>query len=194
MRTRLALFDSKRGYSLGASRLLFVFWLFVKRIFFLSSMPWPYCLKAMILRAFGASVGSGLVLKPLVNIHLPWKLSIGNNVWIGEGVRILNFEQVVVGSNVCISQESFLCSGGHDYRSESFDYRNSPILLGDGVWIQARVFVCAGSSIGSEVVVKACSCVVGVVPENAIVSGSPARVVGRRWSQPSPACQSDIAS
>jgi len=186
MRTNLRLFDPRRGYTLGRSRLAFAIWYLFKRVFFLSSLPWPYALKALILRAFGASVGPGLVMKPCVNIHIPWKLTVGCNVWVGEGVRILNLAPVSIGSNVCISQESFLCAGGHDYRDESFSYRNAPIFIGDGAWIQARVFLGAGVSVGSEAVVKACSVVSGEVTCNTIVSGFPARLCGQRWdTQPS---------
>ena len=186
MRTNLHLFDPRRGYILGRSRLTFATWYLFKRIFFLSSLPWPYVLKAFILRAFGASVGPKLVLKPCVNIHIPWKLTVGCNVWIGEGVRILNLAPVSIGSNVCISQDSFLCAGGHDYRDVSFSYRNAPIFIGDGAWIQARVFLGAGVSVGAEAVVKACSVVSGEIACNTIVSGFPARLCGQRWDvQPS---------
>jgi putative colanic acid biosynthesis acetyltransferase WcaF len=81
---------------------------------------------------------------------------------------------VRIGSNVCISQQVFLCAAGHDYRDPAFSYRNAPILIGSGVWLQARVFVCPGVSIGDEAVVTACSFVKHDLPSNYLCTGNPA--------------------
>ena len=61
-------------------------------VFFLSAFPFPSSLKTWLLKFFGAKVGQGVIIKPRVNIHMPWKLNIGDDVWIGEEVFILNFE------------------------------------------------------------------------------------------------------
>ena len=135
----------------------------------------------MLLRLFGASVGSNVVIKPRVNIHFPWKLIIDNNVWIGEGVEIYNFENVSLASHVCVSQQCFLCAADHDFRDPSFSYRSKAIILNEGVWLQARVFVSPGSSIGEQTVVTACSLVKGILDCNRIYSGSPAQSIGTRW-------------
>ena len=152
-------------------------------MFFLSSVPWPGRFKASLLRLFGAKVGSGVVIKPRVNIWFPWKLAIGSNVWIGEEVVLLNFESIKISSNSCISQQAFLCAGGHDFRDTAFSYRNSPIVLGEGVWLQARTFVCPGVSIGSESVVVACSMVKDDLPSNSICQGNPAAPLRARWKE-----------
>ena len=75
----------------------------------------------------------------------------------------------------------FLCAADHDFRDSRFSYRNRPISINDGVWLQARVFVCPGVSIGQETVVTACSMVKGNLPENQVCSGSPAIPVSSRW-------------
>ena len=56
--------------------------------------------KLLLLRWFGAKIGSGVVIKPAVNIKYPWFLSIGNNTWIGEGVWIDNLDQITIGKKL----------------------------------------------------------------------------------------------
>jgi putative colanic acid biosynthesis acetyltransferase WcaF len=180
-RTRLDKFNPSVGFNRGKSDFVFASWYLIKCFFFSSSLPWPSGLKAFILRLFGAQLGSGVVIKPRVNIHFPWKLALGDFVWLGEEVNIINFEQVRIGSNACISQQVFLCAAGHDYRDPAFSYRNAPISIGSGVWLQARVFVCPGVSIGEEALVTACSFVKDDLPANRLCTGNPAVPAGLRW-------------
>lgn len=158
-------------------------WYLVKCVFFLPALPWPSGCKAALLRLFGAKVGRGVVIKPRVNIHFPWKLEIGDHVWIGEEATILNFEPVRIGPHCCISQQAYLCGGGHDFRDEAFSYRNGPITLGSGVWIQLRAVVCPGVEIGDETVVAVGAVVTHNLPPNTICSGNPARERGPRWKR-----------
>jgi len=181
MRSRLDLFDAARGLDRGRSKPLEVCWYIIKCIFFLSAFPWPSKLKVFLLRLFGSKIGNGVVLKPRINIHFPWKLVVGNHSWIGEEVFILNLEPVFIGSNVCLSQRCFLCTGNHDFRDPAFAYRNLPIAVGDGAWVGAGVIVCPGVSIGDEAVASAGSVVTHSIPPNTIVSGNPANKIGIRW-------------
>jgi putative colanic acid biosynthesis acetyltransferase WcaF len=178
---QLSSFDPSVGFDRERSLVVFATWYIFKVLFFLSPMPWPSPFKAFLLRAYGAKAGNSIVIKPRVNIHFPWKLSLGDNVWIGEEACILNFAHIRIGSNVCISQQAFLCSGSHDFRDPSFSYRNLPIQIGDGVWLQARVFVCPGVSIGDDSVVCANSFVQKDVLCNQVSTGNPARCIGYRW-------------
>ena len=179
--TRLNEFNASVGFSRGRPPFVFASWWLFKWLFFSTSLPWPSSLKVAILRLFGAQLGCGVVIKPRINIHFPWKLVVGDCVWLGEEVNIVNFEQVTIGSNACISQQVFLCAASHDYRDPAFSYRNAPILIGHGVWLQARVFVCPGVSVGDETVVTACSCVKHDLPANRLCTGSPALPQGLRW-------------
>ncbi len=90
-----------------------------------------------------------------VRVHLPWKLEMGNHCWLGEGAWLLNLEQITLGSNVCVSQDAFLCTGSHDHRLPGFDYDNAPIVVGDGAWIAARAVVLRGSVVPPGSVVSA---------------------------------------
>jgi putative colanic acid biosynthesis acetyltransferase WcaF len=148
---------------------------------FLSPLPFPSQLKCSLLRIFGARVGQGVVIKPRVNVHFPWKLEIGNHAWIGEEVFILNFEPVVIGAHCCISQRAFLCTGNHDYRQPDMPYRNRAITVGDGAWVGAQVFVAPGVTIGREAAISAGSIVNRNLPARMICSGNPCAPVKARW-------------
>lgn len=180
-RVRNEEFDACRGFDRGASKITFILWYLVKILLFRSAFPFPSFVKVAILRAFGAKVGKSLYLKPRVDIYFPWKIEIGDHVWIGEGVQIVNFEKVVIGSNCCLSQDAFLCAANHDYRSPTMDYRHSPITLEDGVWVGARAFVCPGVWMHTDAVACAGSIVHHDVPSNTLVGGNPATALGRRF-------------
>ena len=76
--------------------------------------------------------------------HLPRKLRIGDHVWIGDEVLILSLDHITIASHVCISQRAFLCTGSHRFESENFDLCTKPIMIHEGCWIAANVFVGAG--------------------------------------------------
>lgn len=174
-------FDPKIGLTRGVSKIKEICWYLVKIIFFLTAIPFPSRFKCILLRLFGAKVGKGVIIKPRVNIHMPWKLSIGDFVWVGEEAFLLNFEHLIIGNNVCISQRAFLCGGNHDYKSPAMPYRNGPITLDDGSWVGASCFVAPDVTIGIDTVVAAGSVVTRNLAANGIYKGNPAEFVKKRW-------------
>lgn len=181
-KVRLDLFNTKVGLDRGATKTKELFWYLTKVCFFLSAVPFPSRFKVILLRYFGATIGEGVVIKPRVNIHFPWKLVVGDHVWIGEEAFLLNFELLTIGNNVCISQRAFLCGGNHDYKVASMPYRNGPITLEDGSWIGANTFVGPNVIVGLDTVVTACSVVSKSLGRNSIYSGNPIEFIKYRWS------------
>lgn len=175
-------FNAAIGLDRGAGKGKEILWYFIKMIFFLSAMPYPNAWKCSLLRLFGAKVGHGVIIKPRVNIHFPWKLVLGNNVWIGEEAFLLNFEQLTVGNDVCISQRAFLCGGNHDFRVPEMPYRNGPIILMDGCWVGASVFISPGVTVGTDSVVTAGSVVTTNLKPNGIYKGNPIVYIKQRWT------------
>lgn len=164
---------SGRGYVKGRAVTVQVLWMLASGT--LVQRWWcPSSLRVRILRLFGAVIGENVLIRHRVRIHWPWKLTIGSNSWVGEGVWILNLEPVVIGANVCLSQEAFLCTGSHDRRSATFEFDNAPIAIGSGVWIAARVTVLRGVNVGAGATVGA-TCVVSrdVSPGALLVAPSP---------------------
>lgn len=142
--------------------------------FFQNAFPWPSSLRVSLLRSFGASIGDGVVIRANVNISFPWRLKIGDHVWIGEDVGILSLAQVTIESNVCISQRAYLCTGSHDYRTEDFKLITRSITIRSGSWIAAGAIVLPGVEIGPDALVSAGSVVQQDVPPNTTVRGNPA--------------------
>src|SRR5579859_3880583 len=87
--------------------------------------------RRVLLRTFGATVGRGVVVKTGVRVKYPWRLRVGDYSWIGEDVWIDNLGDVQIGSNVCISQGAYLCTGNHDWSDPAFGLRVQEITIGD---------------------------------------------------------------
>jgi putative colanic acid biosynthesis acetyltransferase WcaF len=134
-------------------------------------------LRVALLRLFGAKIGHGVVVRANVNISFPWRLSIGDHVWIGEGVGILSLARVTIESNVCISQRAYLCTGSHDFRREDFKLKVAPITVRTGSWVAAAAFVGPGVEVGTGAVVSAGSVVFENVPPKTVVRGNPAHAL-----------------
>ena len=134
----------------------------------------------MLLRMTGASVGAGVVIKPRVTIKYPWKLTVGDNSWIGEQVWIDNLDQVTIGAHVCISQGALLLCGNHDYKKPTFDLITGPIVLENGVWIGAKASVGPGITCGSHSVLAMGSVATKNLEEWIVYQGNPALAVRQR--------------
>jgi putative colanic acid biosynthesis acetyltransferase WcaF len=139
--------------------------------------------KIFLLKVFGAKVGKGVVIKPHVRIKYPWKLSIGNHSWIGEGVWIDNLAEVHIGSHCCLSQGAFLLCGNHDYSKSTFDLMIGPIILKDGSWIGAKSIVCPNVVMESHSVLSVGSVATKNLEAFKIYSGNPATFVRERKIQ-----------
>lgn len=137
-------------------------------------------IKVIILRLFGAKIGSGVNIKPLVYIKYPWRLEIGNNVWIAEKVWIANESMVKIGHNVCLSHEVLILCGGHDYKKVAFNVYNYPLTIEDGVWLGAQSAVLGGIKIGSHAVLAMKSVANKELEPYSIYRGNPAEKIRTR--------------
>jgi putative colanic acid biosynthesis acetyltransferase WcaF len=173
------LFD-KSQFDRGRPKAVEMAWYLTKMVFFLSAWPWPIALKTRLLRAFGSEVGVGLIIKPRVNIHFPWRLRIGDHCWIGERTEIFNLADVTLGDHSTLSQDVCLAAAGHDSSSATMAYKNRPIRIGRSAWVTSRAFVGPGVTIGEGAVIGAGAVVLEDVEPNVIVAGNPAVPVAVR--------------
>lgn len=158
---------------MGANPFKLYLWYFAKELFINSAFPFNG-LRLAILRMFGAKIGKGVVIKPHVTIKFPWKLSVGDNVWLGEKIWIENQAYVTIGNNVCISQNAMLITGNHDYTKTTFDLMIGEIRLGDGAWVGAGAKVCPDTTFGSHAILSVGSIASGTLEPYSIYRGNPA--------------------
>jgi len=171
---------SQGNYSPGRGMLVRCLWAIFSLLIFESGWCPISKLKVALLRLFGAKIGSGVVIKPHVRIKFPWRLTLGDRVWIGQDAWIDNLAEVTIGSHVCLSQRVYLCTGSHNHRKSSFDLITEPIEIASGSWICAAAIILPGTQIGELAVISAGSVVQGRVEPTAIMRGHPAEKVAVR--------------
>lgn len=167
-------------YRPGRGKFAQIVWYFVSVALFESGWFPLTRLKPAILRAFGARIGRNVTIKPNVRIKYPWRLAVGDHVWIGQEAWLDNLFDIRIGSHVCVSQRAYLCTGGHDHTKRGFDLRCGEIVLEDGSWVAAGTLILGGVTVGANAIAAAGSVVTRSVPAKKIVGGSPARVIADR--------------
>ncbi len=172
--TDLSKFNPKE-FDRGVSSLKFFIWHWVNVFFFLS----PFCpssgIRCFLLRLFGAKVGRGVIIsKPGVNIKMPWRLTIGNHVWIGEQAWIYNLDKVEIGDHVNLAQGAMILTGNHDYRKVHFPTIFGPVKIEDGVFIGAKAIVCPNVTCRSHSILAAGSVATSNLNAYGIYQGNPA--------------------
>lgn len=109
-------------------------------------------------------------------------ISIGDNFRMSGGAicasgEIRIGENVMLGANVVVAD--------NDFHGIKIDDRNmpaellpaKPVIIEDGVWIGADVYICKGVTIGKNSVVGSKSVVTKHVPKNSVVAGVPSKFI-----------------
>jgi len=136
--------------------------------------------RAGLLRAFGAKIGKNCRMVHAMRVKSPRYLAMGDQVWIGRDVWIYNQAMVTIGSNVCISQSTFLTCGSHD-ATGNMDLRVAPIVIEDGAWITSRCVVQMGVTIGRSVLVTPQSVVHRSLEAEGVYGGNPCKFIRKRF-------------
>jgi len=136
--------------------------------------------RVALLRLFGAHIENDVHIYPSVAIEIPWNLTIGQYVAIGDRVTLYSLGTVEIGSETTISQGVHLCAGTHDYKKRDFPLVKAPIVIGKGAWICADAFVGPNVQIGDRSIVGARAVVMRQVPPDSIVAGNPAVLIKQR--------------
>jgi len=176
---KLSLFKVPKGFR-GRSIVFVQLWRIVQTTLFRFSPRICNGWRRLLLQLFGAKIGKKVLIRPSVKILYPWFLEVGNYSWIGDNVTLYNMAKISIGENTVISQNSYLCAGSHNYKSEKFDIFAKPIEIGNEVWIAADVFIAPNVRINDGAVVGYRSTVTKDLPSNMICNGNPAKPIKPR--------------
>ncbi|WP_345550398.1 putative colanic acid biosynthesis acetyltransferase [Microbulbifer aestuariivivens] len=166
----------------GKSAIYTQIWWLVQSTLFGCSPRFMYGWRRFLLRAFGAKVGKGVIVRPSARVTYPWRLELGDNVWIGDDVDLYNWSKISVLENAVISQRSYLCTATHDYEDMAFKLTSKPIKVSECAWVATDVFIAPGVTIGCGAVVGARSSVFKDMPAGMICIGNPAQPIKKRVS------------
>jgi putative colanic acid biosynthesis acetyltransferase WcaF len=161
-------FNLKRSYRKLAGRLL---WNFIWGLLFRWS-PVPFHgWRSFLLRLFGAKIGKKVLVYPSVTVWYPWNLVVGDGSCLGR---------CVIGTNVVVSQYSYLCTAGHNISDIKFGLLSKPIQIEDNAWIAADAFIGPGVVVENGAVVGARAAVFKNVKAWTVVGGNPAKFIKKR--------------
>jgi len=116
-------------------------------------------------------------------------ITFGKNVQINDFVHITAMENVYIGNNVLLASKIYIsdCSHGsydgneQDSSPNTFpidrNYKTSPVIILDNVWIGESVSILPGVTIGENAIIGANSVVTKNIPANSIAVGNPARLI-----------------
>lgn len=172
MKLNLSSYDNS-WYFPGNKIKIFI-WIFISFFVFTNKLPIPSWFKVFLLRAFGARIGSNVVIKPGCKIKYPWNLFISDNVWLGEDCWIDNLSKVIIENDCCISQGAYIFTGNHNYKKSTFDLMLNPITLKAGCWVGAKSVVCPNVIIGECSILTAGSVATTSLQPYSIYQGNPA--------------------
>jgi putative colanic acid biosynthesis acetyltransferase WcaF len=141
-------------------------------------------LRVLVLRCFGATLGQQVRIKPGVKVKFPWRLTVGDHVWIGEDAWLDNLAPIVIESHVCISQGVYLCTGNHDWSHPHFQLQVSGIHIQEGSWLAAKSVVGPGVIIGQGAVLALGSVTGKSLSAMTIYAGNPAQPIKIRHPKP----------
>ncbi|WP_062301116.1 acetyltransferase [Demequina subtropica] len=166
----------------GRSPLVVAAWMAVEWLVVTNALQPSSRLRVSALRAFGARIGDGVIFRQRTRVKLPWKLEVGDHCWIGEGVWIHNQDQVTIGHDAVVSQETLLTTGSHAHRRD-MALITRPLVIEPGAWVTSRCIVTGGVTLGRSCLVSPATVVMHDVPAGRIVAGNPAQDKGPRFPE-----------
>lgn len=157
-----------------------VVWNYLGQVLFRCTFHNWYGMRNVILRLFGAKVGSAVRIRPSVRVEQPWNLTIGNNSSIGDRSVVYCLGKVTIGNHVSVSQQAHICAGTHDYRVPDLPLIRPGIVIENHVWIAADAFVGPGITVHEGAILGARGCAFKDLDPWTIYGGNPAKAITER--------------
>jgi acetyltransferase-like isoleucine patch superfamily enzyme len=133
------------------------------------------------------TLGPGAAISPNAGFANGERISAGRGLrlgarsmlWAGPSRgRIVIGDDVLFGPDVLVTAANYRFNDGHPVTEQRMD--EADVIIGNDVWIAAKVVVLPGVTIGDGAVIGAGAVVNRDIPAMSVAVGQPARVVGRR--------------
>jgi len=133
--------------------------------------------------------GEGTFLQGPIQFDYGVFVTVGRYFYANFNFTVLDTCPVTIGDNVFFGPNCTLATALHSLDPSERNIRRredgslydleygKPITIGSDCWIASNVVICAGVTIGNNVVIGAGSVVTRDIPDNCVVAGSPARKI-----------------
>lgn len=161
-----------------------LFWM-VQGLFKYAPFNWCIAARRVLYAPYFAKVGAGLAVHDNVMIKYPDEIRLGDQVTINPGCILVGAGGLSIGSDVMIGAGTKIVTTAHvttrsDVAMRHQGLHSTPVIIEDDVWFGFDVKVLPGAVIRRGCVIGAGSVVTDEIPAYAIAAGIPARVIGSR--------------
>lgn len=164
----------------GKSKVTTQLWWMIQATLFRWSPQFMFGWRVFLLRLFGAQIGTGVKIRSSVQVTYPWKVKIGDHVWIGDECVLYSLNNITIGSHVAVAHKVYFNTGGHHYDKLTFDIFGKPVVIEDECWITNDVYIAPGVTIGTGTIIAARSSVLKSLPAGKVCAGTPAKPIKDR--------------
>jgi maltose O-acetyltransferase len=147
----------------------------------LNAVPeWNVVARQAAAKELFGKLGDNAVIMSRFSCDCGTNIEAGKNLFVNSNNVWLDCTKITIGDNVLFGPNVTILGAGHPLdaiarRSQWGDAK--PIKIGDDVWVGAGVIIKDGVTIGDRAVIGAGAVVTKDVPPDAIVAGTPARVM-----------------
>ncbi len=140
-----------------------------------ASQPTTFLVKSngnIFFNDFTVHAGATIVVMPDATLNI-------KSGYINRNATIVCSNKIEIGENATIAQNVIIRDSDiHHLIIENNEIsNNSPIIIGDNVWIGTGSIILKGVKIGNNVVIAAGSIVTKDIPNNCLVAGNPAKII-----------------
>ena len=165
---------------------LLFYYLFLQ---FLPMQPFPgyklyYKIRYLFVRRILRECGEGVIVKNRCYFGDGSRLSIGDRSQLGQNARLSG--TISIGKDVLMGPDVIMLATSHAYdrvdipMNQQGAAEESPITIGDDVWIGTRVIIMPGVKIGKHSIIAAGSVVTKSCEPYSIIGGVPAKLIKMR--------------
>ncbi|WDF32007.1 DapH/DapD/GlmU-related protein [Arthrobacter agilis] len=138
----------------------------------------PARVRQLLSQLTGKPVDDSVTVFPPFHSEFGKNITLGQRIFINAGCKLQDQGGVTIGDDCLTGHNVVMATLNHDLNpSKRADMHPAPIVIGRNVWVGSNATILPGITIGDNAVVAAAAVVTKDVPEDAVVVGSPARVV-----------------
>jgi putative colanic acid biosynthesis acetyltransferase WcaF len=146
------------------------------------------------IKRFGATIDGAPFVHGRATIIRPWNLTMRERSCLGDGAVAYCLDRIELGVGSTAAQESYLCTGTHDFDDPNSPLKTAAITVGAHVFVGLRAIVLPGVSLGADGVIGAGAVVTRDTEPAGIYGGNPARKIGQRHKRSAPTERTVAAS